>query len=88
MSDWGREASGGLLLDLQAEKLDDESFLEICRQSGRLNDLVNRLLQLGRLEEAICETEKADDYNLLTLADIFVERGHGSLAEQDGSCSS
>ena len=25
MSDWGQEASGGLLLDLQAEKLDDES---------------------------------------------------------------
>jgi uncharacterized Zn finger protein len=82
MSDWGREALGGLLLDLQAEKLDDESFLEICRQSGRLNDLVKRLLKLGRLEEAICETEKADDYNLLTLADIFVERGHGSLAER------
>ena len=39
---------GGLLLDLQAEKLDDESFLQICRQSGRFNDLVNRLLQLGR----------------------------------------
>jgi uncharacterized Zn finger protein len=82
MSDWGQQILGGLLLDLQAEKLDDESFLEICRQSGRLNDLVNRLLQLGRLEEAICETEKADDYNLLTLADIFVERGHGSLAER------
>ena len=82
MSDWGREASGGLLLDLQAEKLDNESFLEICRQSGRLNDLVNRLLQLGRLEEAICETEKADDYNLLFLADRFVERGQGSLAER------
>lgn len=82
MSDWGKQILGGLLLDLQAEKLDDESFLEICRQSGRLNDLVNRLLQLGRLEEAICETEKANDYNLLTLADIFVERGHGSLAER------
>ena len=82
MSDWGREALGGLLLDLQAEKLDDESFLEICRQSGRLNDLVKRLLKLSRLEEAICETEKADDYNLLTLADIFVEHGHGSLAER------
>ena len=82
MSDWGQQILGGLLLDLQAEKLDDESFLEICRQSGRLNDLVNRLLQLGRLEEAICETEKADDYNLLTPADILVEHGHGSLAER------
>lgn len=82
MSDWGREVSGGLLLDLQAEKLDDESFLEICRQTGRLKDLVERLLQIGRLDEAISETEKAGDYHLITLADIFVQHGHGSLAEQ------
>jgi uncharacterized Zn finger protein len=73
---------GGLLLDLQAEKLDDETFLEICRQSGRLVDLVDRLLRLGRLEEAINETEKVEDYRLLTLADIFLQQGHGSLVER------
>lgn len=80
--EWSQEILGGLLLDLQAEKLDDESFLEICRQTGRLKDLVERLLQIGRLEEAISETEKAGDYHLLTLADTFVQQGHGSLAER------
>jgi tetratricopeptide (TPR) repeat protein len=77
----GQETLGGLLLDLQAETLDDESFIEICRRSGRTNDLVNRLLYLDRLDEATRETEKAEDYRLLTLADLFVQYGHGSVAE-------
>lgn len=80
--EWGQETLGGLLLDLQAELLDDEAYLAICRQTGRLNDLVNRLLHLGRLDEAMVETEKAKDYQLLALADIFVQYSHGSLAEQ------
>jgi tetratricopeptide (TPR) repeat protein len=80
--EWGRETLGGLLLDLQAEELDDETYLTICRQTGRLNDLVNKLLQLGRLDEALTETEKVEDHRLLALADLFVQHGHGSLAER------
>jgi tetratricopeptide (TPR) repeat protein len=79
---WGQETLGGLLLDLQAEELDDEAFLEICRQTGRLIDLVNRLLQLSRLDESVRETEKAKDYQLPALADLFVQHGHGSRAER------
>ncbi len=79
---WGQETMGGLLLDLQPEELDDETYLTICRQTGRLIDLVNRLLQLGRLDEAMTETHKAEDYQLPTLANIFVQHSHGSLAEQ------
>ena len=82
LRDWGREALGGLLLDLQAESLDDESFLEICRQTGRLDDLVARLLQLDRVDEAVNESEKAEDYRLLALADLFVQQGHDAIAEQ------
>lgn len=80
--EWGQEILGGLLLNLRADEVDDESFLEICRQSGRLNDLVERLLRLGRLDEAVTETGKAEDYNLLVLADQFVRQGHGSQAER------
>lgn len=79
---WGQETMGGLLLDLQAEELDDEAYLTICRQTGRLFDLVSRLLQRGCLDEAMTETQKAEDYQLLALADLFVQYGHGSLAEQ------
>ena len=48
---------GGLLLDLQADTIDDEAFLLICRQTGRLNDLVDRLLSLNRTDEAVGEAE-------------------------------
>jgi uncharacterized Zn finger protein len=78
---WGREILGGLLLDLQEDSLDDEAYLEICRQTGRVDGLIERLLQLGRVEEAILETQKVEDYRLPILANIFVEYGFGSQAE-------
>jgi uncharacterized Zn finger protein len=70
-----------LLLDLQEDSLDDEAYLEICRQTGRVDGLIERLLQLGRVEEAILETQKVEDYRLPILANIFVEYGFGSQAE-------
>ncbi|MFZ2098515.1 MAG: SWIM zinc finger family protein [Anaerolineales bacterium] len=86
--EWGQEMLGGLLLDLQAEMLDDEAYLEICRLTARRTDLVERLLQLGRLDEAMTESEKAKDYQLLTLADLFAQRGYGDLAERQVSARS
>lgn len=52
---WRRYHLGGFLLKL-SEPLSDESYLRICRQSGRCHDLVNRLLDLGRVAEAEAET--------------------------------
>jgi hypothetical protein len=82
MDGWSREELGGFLLDLQGEKLQPEEYLEICRQTGRLKDLVDQLLKLGRVEEAIGETQKANDYILLALAHSFVRNGRGSMAQQ------
>jgi uncharacterized Zn finger protein len=79
---WRRESLGGLLLDLEADTLDDEAFLRICRETGRVHDLVDRLLQLGRLDEAVREAGTASDYELLGLADLFVTHGHGDVAER------
>jgi uncharacterized Zn finger protein len=79
---WCRQALGGLLLELEAEELDDEDFLRICRETGRLFDLVNRLLALGRVDEALVEAQQAGDYDLLGLASYFVERGLGDRIEQ------
>lgn len=76
-----RQVYGRFLLDLEMAHLDDASFLSICRESGRLADLVDRLLTLGRLEEAIAEAEPAGDYELLTLADIFRQHGCAQKAE-------
>ena len=55
--------------------MDDDSFLEICRECGRLNDLVDRLLMLGRLDEALAEAGRAGDSDLPTLPGIFRQHG-------------
>ena len=80
-ANYRRQVHGRFLLDLEMAHLDDASFLSICRESGRLADLVDRLLTLGRLEEAIAETEPTDGYELLTLADVFREHGCAQRVE-------
>jgi hypothetical protein len=79
-----RQRYGGFLLDLEEERLlgDDEAFLRVCRETGRLQDLVDRFLALGRVDEAVAEARGAGDYDLLRLADLFVSHGHGDLVEQ------
>ena len=72
-----RQAHGRFLLDLELEQLDDASFLNICREARLLDDLVDRLLTLGRLEETIAEAELAEDHELLELADIFCQHDLG-----------
>lgn len=77
-----RQELGGLILKL-SDKLDNEGYLELCRQSGRSEDLVSRLLELGRVEEARTEAEQASvgkpglrDHFL----QLFIEHGFGSQA--------
>lgn len=83
---WGenyhRQRLGGFLLDLEAAEQDDELFLHTCRETGRLNDLVERLLTLGRVEEAVEAAGGADDYTLLALANLLVTHGHAEPAER------
>lgn len=76
-TNWGNEAYGGFLLDLEADILDDESYLRICRETGRLDNLIERLLALNRAEEALADACKAGDYRLLNVANQFVQSGHG-----------
>ena len=76
-----RREYGRFLLGLEITHLDDASFMSICRESGLLADLVNRLLTLGRLDEAIAEAQPAEGYELLTLADVFSEHGYSQRVE-------
>ena len=76
-----RRAYGSLLLDLEADHLDDETFLEISRKSGLLDDLVDRLLTLGRLDEALAEAGRVRDTELLNLAKLFSAHGDGHAVE-------
>jgi uncharacterized Zn finger protein len=76
-----RQVYGGLLLDLAGEQTDDGSYLQICRETERWGDLVKRLLELDRVEEAEATAREREDYDLLRLADLFVQHGHAPLAE-------
>ena len=77
-----RQAYGRFLLDLEHETLDDEAYLRICRETGRTADLVDRLLTLGRVEEAARETQRVDDRAFLGLADRFLQHGQEAEAER------
>ncbi len=77
-----RRAYGRFLLSLEKDRLDDEAFLRICRETRRWRDLVDRLLALGRVEEAAATAGEVGDYELLRLADVFVSHDHADLAEE------
>jgi uncharacterized Zn finger protein len=81
-SRWARQAYGHLLLQLEEAWLDDQAFLQFCRETGRREDLVERLLVLDRVEEAIEVARRANDYELLCLADVFLAQDHSDLAER------
>ena len=77
----GRQAYGKFLLDLEQDSLDDEAYLRICRETGRTSDLIDRLLTLGRIDEAAQETQRVDDHGLLRLVDLFIQHGQDAVAE-------
>ena len=81
-ANYHREVWGRLLLELEADILDDEAYLKICRETGRLNDLVKRLLDLKRIEEVKETARDAKDYDLWKTLDIFKERKQTLLAEE------
>ena len=77
-----REVLGRLLLDLEADTLDDEAYLTICRQTGRLNDLIERLLKLKRIKEAEDAARAVEDYPLFKTLEIFTKYKQTDLAEK------
>lgn len=77
-----RRAYGGFLLELEEETLDDEAYLRICRESGRTADLIDRLLTLGRIDEAVEEMKRFDTNILLSLVPFFIAHGQDTVAER------
>jgi uncharacterized Zn finger protein len=80
-NEWGRRTLASWLLDLEADTMDDEQVLRVYRETGRRHDLVRRLLELGRAEEAVEEARLAEGYEVIRMADLLVAGGHGTEAE-------
>jgi tetratricopeptide (TPR) repeat protein len=76
---WSRQAFGGFLLRLAGDQIDDATYLRIARETGRWRDLVERLLALGRVDEAEAEARQASDNDLLDLADRLRQHGIPSV---------
>src|SRR5260370_6280467 len=70
-NDWSKRAFGGFLLDLEADTLDDEAFLRISRETGRTEDVVDRLLALRRGHEDRRDAGHACSYSHMGVADLF-----------------
>ncbi|QDU35968.1 hypothetical protein Mal4_02510 [Maioricimonas rarisocia] len=80
LNNWRHSTWGGLLLDFEGEPADDEAFLQHCRDFGLTDDLVERLLERGRLEDALKEITAAPDYELVRHANRLVAHKHVDLA--------
>lgn len=72
---WARPTCGQFLLQLEEPWLDDEAYLRICRDTGLDQELVERLLARGRVDEAVAAARQAPVYKLPGMADIFVAHG-------------
>ncbi len=79
-ANWQRRTLGGLLLRLENPD-DDQAYLDHCRRFGLTSDLVERLLTLGRLDEALHQIRQSPDHQLPGYADLLVSQGHADLAD-------
>jgi tetratricopeptide (TPR) repeat protein len=71
-----------LLLGLEADDIDDETFLRLSREMETYHYIVDRLLKQGRLDEALAEAKHVEDYEILEIADILCEHGYEDKAVQ------
>ena len=81
-SDWRRKRYGDLLLALEADSLSDEEFLHIGRETKSIQAVVTRLLELGRVDEAVQDVSQASGWQLLKLVDLFVQYRQDSAVER------
>ena len=70
------------LLGLEADTINDETFLRICRETESYDYLVERLLKLGRLDEALEAAKHVENYEILEIVDILSEHGYDAVAEK------
>jgi uncharacterized Zn finger protein len=81
-AEYRRKRYAPFLLELEGDTIDDETYLRICRETGLLHELVERLLALGRVAEAAAAARQSEDMRLLGLADLFISHNQGALIEQ------
>ena len=79
--EWAHDSYAQLLLELETEKLTGEEYIERSRELGLTDRLVERLLSLGRHDEALQEASGADTNELEMLVPIFERHGQEDTIE-------
>lgn len=83
VEDYRRRMMGRFLLELEADTLDDEAYLRMCREAGLTEMLVARLLERGRVLEACAAVAGVEHpYQFLPLVEQVLAAGHAVEAEE------
>jgi len=78
-----RKVLGNLWIELVGDSLDDESYMHICRTIGLSRELVERLLVLDRVDDALAAARIESSYfSLAVMADMFEKYGHSEVGLQ------
>lgn len=80
ISQWRRQHWGAVLLKIGGKPDDDEGYLRHCREFGLTHEIIARLLERGRVDEALDEIDKASDYEAMQHADQLLAHKHKELA--------
>lgn len=75
-----RRTLGDLILALQADALSDEEYLGLSAEAELWEAHVGRLLELGRLAEALDVAGRVEAQRATALADLLVAHGHEEAA--------
>jgi len=79
-SDWIRKSIGGLLLELERDRLDAEAYVDLCRRTGHWAQCAERLLALDRTTDAVEAARHLPDHQLDPILDRLVANGDADRA--------
>lgn len=80
-SKWRNQGLGGLILRLTEDSISDDDYIALTLKSERYSDAVKRMLEVGRLDSAEKVAQTVGDYELVMLANLFLENGYGERIE-------
>jgi hypothetical protein len=79
---WARRVFEGALVDLEGESLDDDVYIERCREARRPREIIVRLLQRDRIDEAVVECGKCGEAALVEALERAEQLRCGAAAER------
>lgn len=70
-----------LLILLEQDHLDDKTYIERCKNLGRHDAVIRRLIELGHIDEAIDQARQTQEATFLAMIQEFTARGFAAQVE-------